>query len=960
PIICVEAADTRLFDEIFAFLKPFGYLPGEPFNITPTHIFQTDATDAAFKTSVAHFMARAHIDLMRLDGGLRRQVADQYQRIGALEKERLPALAADAGALKAQLNAVSETMEQQSAAADNVREGMRDELGRMAETVDALEARLPVQLGAAIERTAKDLCDRFETLDAAVAHIPPLLRALDAEQEGRLSALPEAVLERLRRRIDGLDDAAAQTLALLRRLTNDDVETTAATRLDLNRLLARLLDRDGALLANIQSRVDASLDQSADRLHGRFELLEQAAARLFARIEQPQESGAKTDALREAIGAVESRLIALADMRQRLEALTAFEARLSALDALSARIDESGERVGARIEAALHVLPFARQEEQRVLGEAVARLQAELPDAVAEAIRREIATVSARTESQIDALEQRLSRAQASQSEALAQVARALQQHSAQQAAIAATFADMQASQARLQTQIEAQQARLESLDSQWAEQLGFQAAEIVTRIESHLDGAVLALGAHPDSPPPPADLQSGAPLAAAAAPAPSTAPALATRSLAQFHCGADWRQIWPHQDVALMSEGRVLVRQTKSTPGIVSAAFAAPEGGGVLRIRVTAAVPAHSASKPHVRLCDSEGARMGPDMPLREGASEHFFFLSRRVKQVKAYVIVHQPSENYSFAIQDITIDAVEAESYFAQQRAQIAAPVIASLATIPSRLPMLHDCVESLLVQADTVRVFLNGYDHVPEFLRHPRVEFRRSQDWDDKGDAGKFGWIESHDAPGYRLIVDDDLLFPPDFAANMAAAVKRHQDRAICALHGILLKQPITQYYDPKSRTAFHFQNALAHERTCHVLGSNAMCFHSAAVRMRWADFMFRNMGDIWLAGYAQQHKLPMIAVARPAYWVRQNQQKERFDTIYDHSLKRSGSRFDSSAVQDALVKHMAPLTMQPTSRPKIVFVVLAEDAQRVAALLRQWKDKRKLDIDWAVIAIALEDD
>ncbi len=146
--------------------------------------------------------------------------------------------------------------------------------------------------------------------------------------------------------------------------------------------------------------------------------------------------------------------------------------------------------------------------------------------------------------------------------------------------------------------------------------------------------------------------------------------------------------------------------------------------------------------------------------------------------------------------------------------------------------------------------------------------RVEYRRSQDWDDKGDAGKFGWIDEADAPGYRVIVDDDLLFPPDFVRHMAATLAKYDDHAIGGLHGVLLKQPVTNYYDPSSRSALHFQSAMKTDKTVHVLGTNAVVYHSSCVTLRWDDFMFRNVADIFLARYSQEHRVPMIAISRMA--------------------------------------------------------------------------------------------
>jgi GR25 family glycosyltransferase involved in LPS biosynthesis len=127
------------------------------------------------------------------------------------------------------------------------------------------------------------------------------------------------------------------------------------------------------------------------------------------------------------------------------------------------------------------------------------------------------------------------------------------------------------------------------------------------------------------------------------------------------------------------------------------------------------------------------------------------------------------------------------------------------------------------------------------------------------------------------------------------------------------------------------------------------------------MHWSDFMFRNMADIFLARYAQRHSLPMITVERPQYWVRQNTQEGGFETIYEHSLKQTRSRFDSSLVQDAVVKWMAPLTLQPSLRPKVVLAIVGASVADFELIFASWYRTRWLDFDWVVMVTpAVEDE
>jgi len=485
-----------------------------------------------------------------------------------------------------------------------------------------------------------------------------------------------------------------------------------------------------------------------------------------------------------------------------------------------------------------------------------------------------------------------------------------------------------------------------------WFDHTLLQLARIAARLESAEPTAAVAA----------AGVKAAPPETGSEGEAPRLAPPqlLEGSVVARFRRRDDWADWSYHQAAKLRSGGTVEIRQDRSTPGIVTKPIAVAEGG-LFRLVVDAEIASEKGGpRPHARLVGDGDAPLGPDAPLADGSSEFFFFAPSRTRQLTLYLIVWQPKVGYTFTLKAVVIEKIDIDAYYANRVQGRARPAIASLATIPSRREMLPDCVQSLLLQCDKVRLFLNGYDEVPPALTHPRIEIRRSQDWDDKGDAGKFGWLDCEAEPGYRILADDDLIFPIDFADKMTAAVMRHNNRAIAGVHGIILKQPITEYYDPDSRSVFFFQAPLTRERTVHVLGTGALCYHSAAVQMRWSDFMFRNMADVFLARYAQQHSLPMVVVDRPHHWVRQNTQEGGFESIYEHSFKGVISRFNSAPVQDAVVKSVQPWTLQPSLRPKVVLAIIATSVSDFELTFESWYRTRWHDFDWVVIVAAGSDD
>lgn len=203
---------------------------------------------------------------------------------------------------------------------------------------------------------------------------------------------------------------------------------------------------------------------------------------------------------------------------------------------------------------------------------------------------------------------------------------------------------------------------------------------------------------------------------------------------------------------------------------------------------------------------------------------------------------------------------------------------PVSASLASIPSRVRQLEQVVASLLPQVDRLRVYLNGYADVPPFLIHPRITVARSQDSGDLGDAGKFFWCEQ--AQGYELTCDDDTVYPVDFSARLINKVEVYDRTAVMGVHGVTLRTPCHSYY--RDRKVIHCASALAADAPVHILGTVACAWHASTLKLTRQDFALPNMADIWLGLACQRQRVPMIAISRPAAWLKLLQVP---DSIYD---------------------------------------------------------------------------
>lgn len=411
---------------------------------------------------------------------------------------------------------------------------------------------------------------------------------------------------------------------------------------------------------------------------------------------------------------------------------------------------------------------------------------------------------------------------------------------------------------------------------------------------------------------------------------------------LVEIDYSGSWdKKGWAQGNSVLEANGRITAKTGCPRLGFVGPAIAF-EGGGLVEFEIDIRDGTGTQVSPVLKMQTESDFAFGHDYTLKDGVTIIRAFAPQRTKRIKFYVVMLDAPAGASFRIARLVARRISADAHLAGVKQRVGEPVYASMATIPSRREMLRDCVNSLLVQCDRVRVFLNNYPDVPDFLNHPRVEIRRSQDWDDRGDAGKFFWIDrDRQDGGYRLIVDDDLVFPPDFVDVMTSKVAATARKGIFSLHGILLRQPISRFYDRSSRaTTFHFAGPLAVDRSVHIGGTGVMCFHASALDLRLDDFLYCNSADLWIAKYAQKNELPMLTPARPRNWVRENSLQDPVQTIYHQSLQRTKSRFDSSLVQDAVLRHGWPLTLKTSGRSKVAIAMPVRNAQTFAAALADW--------------------
>ena len=186
----------------------------------------------------------------------------------------------------------------------------------------------------------------------------------------------------------------------------------------------------------------------------------------------------------------------------------------------------------------------------------------------------------------------------------------------------------------------------------------------------------------------------------------------------------------------------------------------------------------------------------------------------------------------------------------------------ITAHLATIPGREQSLRKTVDSLLPQVDWIYIALNGHTEVPETLKG--VERLTMAFMDNSlGDAAKFSFLDMVD--GYVLICDDDLVYPPSFAAIMQDKVVLHG--CPVSFHGkSYAKRPIESFR--KDHTSNHrCLCSVVGDHEVDIIGTGTLAFRVGDIKLSIADFPYPNMADIWFSKLAHEQGIKLIAVEHP---------------------------------------------------------------------------------------------
>ena len=124
----------------------------------------------------------------------------------------------------------------------------------------------------------------------------------------------------------------------------------------------------------------------------------------------------------------------------------------------------------------------------------------------------------------------------------------------------------------------------------------------------------------------------------------------------------------------------------------------------------------------------------------------------------------------------------------------------------------------------------------------------------------DAGKFLSVSKCE-DCYYLSIDDDFLFPRDYASQIVAAVDKYD--GVVSYHGRTYPRPFVDYKHWIAN--YRCLGSVGKDVQVDLLGTGVLLSIQDRFKVDIKDFSYRNMADVFVSVLAHQQNVPMWVLA-----------------------------------------------------------------------------------------------
>jgi len=266
----------------------------------------------------------------------------------------------------------------------------------------------------------------------------------------------------------------------------------------------------------------------------------------------------------------------------------------------------------------------------------------------------------------------------------------------------------------------------------------------------------------------------------------------------------------------------------------------------------------------------------------------------------------------------------------------------VFVGLASIPSRVDSLKQVIESILPQVKGIGVYLNNFDEVPAFLKHPKIQIARSQDHGDVRDNGKFFFLDKTKCSKYATI-DDDIAYPSNYIEKLLSFQQALGGTHAVGVHAVAYGTRVEKLL--KGRYLWHFKEQNQCLLPCNMVGTGTLLFDQRYFKLDYSEIGTPGMADVWFAVAAKNRGFTLWAVPRNRNWLSPIAQDESDaeDQVeveaeaVDTSAITQISEVQAVAVEEASAVQPSDSTGEGEQAPKNLYTEgLRDDSIQVDAL------------------------
>lgn len=195
----------------------------------------------------------------------------------------------------------------------------------------------------------------------------------------------------------------------------------------------------------------------------------------------------------------------------------------------------------------------------------------------------------------------------------------------------------------------------------------------------------------------------------------------------------------------------------------------------------------------------------------------------------------------------------------------------ISAFTATLPGREKILERAVASILPQVDFIQVVMNNCSLDAMYkianLNTPKITVVPNDN--SLEDGSRFIGIE-HAEPGYTLVFDDDIIYPPDYVQRLVSAILSYGKNVMVAPMGkVMNKRPVDSYYKGVFRNYKTF-DWIPHNSVVQIPGACGVMWDNRRVKVKQEHMLIPN-SDICLGKFCKENNVTPIVIAHKADWL-----------------------------------------------------------------------------------------